>query len=201
MGEALMRPRPPTPGSAPACPLEPVLSPWKSDGDMGKYRPPLPGRCVIPMSEPREIEPKLEVPVENLPRLARSSLLKGAAPASKPANLVSVYFDTKKLKLRESGFSLRVRRTGRRLLQTVTRAPPGRRHDERRRAPVCGRGSARAPGPSSPASIFRRPDRLEGAGCCAVGRGATAVGCNPPRVLLATVLGSGCVSICARWPN
>jgi inorganic triphosphatase YgiF len=47
------------------------------------------------MSPPREIELKLEMPANNIARLNRSSLLKGAATAShKPATLVSVYFDT-----------------------------------------------------------------------------------------------------------
>jgi len=68
----------------------------------------------------REIELKLEVPAHGLARLGRSSLLKGATTASrKPATLVSVYFDTDKLKLRNKGFSLRVRRIGRRHVQTI----------------------------------------------------------------------------------
>ena len=72
------------------------------------------------MSPPREIELKLEVPAHSLARLSRSSLLKGAAPASrKVATLVSVYFDTDKLKLRRKGLSLRVRRIGQRHVQTI----------------------------------------------------------------------------------
>jgi inorganic triphosphatase YgiF len=73
------------------------------------------------MSHPREIELKLEVPIGNLPRLIASPLLNGAnASARKPANLVSVYFDTDKLKLRQRGLSLRLRHMGRRhVLQTV----------------------------------------------------------------------------------
>jgi len=72
------------------------------------------------VSPPREVELKLEVPVHCLGRLTRSSLLKGAGIAArKPASLVSVYFDTDKLKLRHKGLSLRVRRIGRRLVQTV----------------------------------------------------------------------------------
>ena len=72
------------------------------------------------MSSPREIELKLEVATRNLPRLAAGSVLKGAiTSAPKTANLVSVYFDTDKLKLRQHGLSLRVRRIGRRLVQTV----------------------------------------------------------------------------------
>jgi inorganic triphosphatase YgiF len=68
----------------------------------------------------RELELKLEVPVHSLHRLARSSLLQAARKKpSKPATLVSVYFDTDKLKLRNKGLSLRVRRVGRRHVQTI----------------------------------------------------------------------------------
>ena len=73
------------------------------------------------MSPPREIELKLDVPTYSLPRLTRSSAAKGSGQgrrASPPA-LVSVYFDTDKLKLRNKGLSLRVRRIGRRHVQTV----------------------------------------------------------------------------------
>ena len=53
------------------------------------------------MSPPREIELKLDVPIHSLPRLTGSPLLRGAAMSTrKPDSLVSVYFDTKKLKLR-----------------------------------------------------------------------------------------------------
>jgi triphosphatase len=72
------------------------------------------------MSLPREVELKLDVPIHSLRRLTGSSLLRGAsASARKPASLVSTYFDTKKLKLRDKGLSLRVRRIGRRHVQTV----------------------------------------------------------------------------------
>jgi inorganic triphosphatase YgiF len=72
------------------------------------------------MSQPREVELKLEVPIDSISRLTRSALLQavGKRP-SKPATLVSVYFDTEKLKLRDKGLSLRVRRVGRRHLQTI----------------------------------------------------------------------------------
>jgi inorganic triphosphatase YgiF len=72
------------------------------------------------MSPRREIELKLEVPAHSLVRLTRSALVKDASPPrDKPATQVSVYFDTDKLKLRKSGLSLRVRRIGRRYVQTV----------------------------------------------------------------------------------
>src|SRR5215813_190803 len=74
------------------------------------------------MSPAREVELKLEVPAHSFYRLARSSLLRAARKkSSKPATLVSVYFDTDKLKLRDKGLSLRVRRIGRRHVQTIKR--------------------------------------------------------------------------------
>src|SRR5262245_45669306 len=75
---------------------------------------------AYPMPPVREVELKLEVPTHNLNRLARSSLLQAARKkSSKRATLVSVYFDTDKLKLRDKGLSLRVRRVGRRHIQTI----------------------------------------------------------------------------------
>src|SRR5262245_40354324 len=72
------------------------------------------------MSPPREIELKFEVPIESLPELTRGPLLKRArSSGQKPASLVSVYYDTKKLKLRRKALSLRIRRKGRRVVQTV----------------------------------------------------------------------------------
>jgi triphosphatase len=72
------------------------------------------------MSPPREVELKLEVPADSLHRLARSSLLQARRKKpSKPATLVSVYFDTDKLKLPNKGLSLRVRRIGRHHIQTI----------------------------------------------------------------------------------
>src|SRR5204863_9758189 len=79
-----------------------------------------PVSAYFSMSAPREVELKLEVPADSLHRLARSSLLQAARKKPpKPATLVSVYFDTDKLKLRNKGFSLRVRRIGRRHVQTI----------------------------------------------------------------------------------
>ena len=69
---------------------------------------------------PPEIELKFEVPIESLPDLTRGPLLKGVRSSGrKPASLVSVYFDTKKLKLRRKALSVRIRRNGRRVVQTV----------------------------------------------------------------------------------
>ena len=78
------------------------------------------------MSPPREIELKFEVPESDLPRLTACSLLKGASDsAAKPVSLVSVYFDTDELKLHQKGLSLRVRRIGRRHVQTIKQENPG----------------------------------------------------------------------------
>src|SRR5262249_38183456 len=74
------------------------------------------------MSPAREVELKLEVPAHSFYRLAPRSLLRAARKtSSKPATLLSVYFDADKLKLRNKGLSLRVRRIGRRHVQTIKR--------------------------------------------------------------------------------
>jgi len=78
------------------------------------------------MSPPSEIELKLEVLESDLPRLTACSLLKGASDsAANPVTLVSVYFDTDKLNLHQKGLSLRVRRIGRRHVQTIKQENPG----------------------------------------------------------------------------
>ena len=78
------------------------------------------------MSPLREIELKLEVPESDLPSLTACSLLKGAShSAAKPVSLVSVYFDTDELNLHQKGLSLRVRRVGRRHVQTIKQENPG----------------------------------------------------------------------------
>jgi triphosphatase len=71
------------------------------------------------MSDPREVELKLEVPADSVARLRRSAVLHDGVKPRKPATLVSVYFDTKKRKLRSKGLSLRVRRIGRHHVQTI----------------------------------------------------------------------------------
>src|SRR3974377_805796 len=61
-----------------------------------------------------------------MPLLTASSLLKGARKAGrKPATLVSVYFDTDKLKLRQKGLPLRVRRIDRHHVQTIKQENSG----------------------------------------------------------------------------
>lgn len=72
------------------------------------------------MTPPREIELQLEVPEQALPRLTRSPLLRATRDwRQRLANLVSVYYDTDKQQLRKHGLTLRVRRIGRRYVQTV----------------------------------------------------------------------------------
>jgi triphosphatase len=69
------------------------------------------------MAASREVELKLEVPPRSLAQVTRN--LVGPAARKPPAELVSVYFDTKKLKLRKKGLALRVRQIGQRHVQTV----------------------------------------------------------------------------------
>ena len=69
----------------------------------------------------QEIELKLRVAPEDLPRLKELPPLAGARATSK--QLESVYFDTPDLRLRGRAVTLRVRRSGSRFLQTVKSAP------------------------------------------------------------------------------
>ena len=71
------------------------------------------------MSPPKEIEIKLQLPSANFARLGRVPLLRRAGRSKRSENQVSVYFDTKRLKLKDSGLTLRVRRTGNRYIQTI----------------------------------------------------------------------------------
>jgi inorganic triphosphatase YgiF len=75
------------------------------------------------MKAPRETELKLEIPIEAVRKLEESPLLRGLP--GKGADLVSVYFDTGKLKLRKMGLSLRVRQIDGQFLQTVKRSESG----------------------------------------------------------------------------
>lgn len=67
---------------------------------------------------PTEIELKLALAPEDIPRLLRHRLLKGGA-RSTTRHLHSVYYDTPRWELWERGTTLRVRRDGARWLQTV----------------------------------------------------------------------------------
>ena len=72
------------------------------------------------MKPPREIELKLEVPEQALTRLTRSLRLTQVG-TPRPTSLVSLYYDTDTQKLRKHGLTLRVRRIGRRYVQTIKR--------------------------------------------------------------------------------
>ena len=70
------------------------------------------------MTARRELEIKLELPPSSVGRLKKIPLLH-ALKAPKRATEVSVYFDTDKHKLRKNGLMLRVRRIGKRYVQTI----------------------------------------------------------------------------------
>jgi triphosphatase len=80
---------------------------------------------AISMTAPREVELKLDIPVEEMRKLEQSPLLRGNHLPGKRADLVSVYFDTGKQKLRKKGVSLRVRQIDGQFLQTVKRNESG----------------------------------------------------------------------------
>jgi hypothetical protein len=67
----------------------------------------------------REFEIKLDVPPTSLPALENIPLMRTLKQARKQAIEVSVYFDTDKQKLRRNGLILRVRRVGKRYIQTM----------------------------------------------------------------------------------
>ena len=71
------------------------------------------------MLAPREIELKLDLPLDALRKLKRSLLLDGNHVPGKSVDATSVYFDAGKLNLHKKGISLRVRQVDGRFLQTV----------------------------------------------------------------------------------
>ncbi len=74
--------------------------------------------------DPREIELKLRIPPEALPRLMNHRLLRRVAkggPVQK--RMVSTYFDTPDFRLMREQVALRVRKVGQRHIQTVKCAP------------------------------------------------------------------------------
>jgi inorganic triphosphatase YgiF len=78
---------------------------------------------LLTTAPPQETELKLDLAPSALSQFARSIARRGhAKPHSK--NIVSVYFDTDDYTLRKAGFTLRVRRDGRRSLQTVKQEGP-----------------------------------------------------------------------------
>lgn len=70
------------------------------------------------MSEPREIELKLDCEPSDLDTLRNHPLLREAAD-QESADLTSVYYDTADQRLREAGLGLRVRQHGERFIQTL----------------------------------------------------------------------------------
>jgi triphosphatase len=79
------------------------------------------GTAVV-MSSQKELEIKLQVDPPTLRRLGRIPLIKTLNKLPKHANEASVYFDTDKHKLRKKGLMLRVRRIGKRHVQTIKAA-------------------------------------------------------------------------------
>ncbi len=75
------------------------------------------------MSDPVEIELKLELDPADAARIGRVAPLKGSGFTE--ARLVSTYFDTADGDLRAAGYTLRVRRQGERRIQTVKAEGPG----------------------------------------------------------------------------
>ena len=71
------------------------------------------------MTEHREIELKLEIDPAALQQLRDDRANAIAAAEESRQRLSSVYFDTSKFRLRQAGFTLRVRAEGNRRLQTV----------------------------------------------------------------------------------
>ncbi len=71
------------------------------------------------MSTPKELEIKLELSPATLPRLKKIPLIRNLKRSARRSAEVSVYFDTDKHKLRKKGLMLRVRRIGKRYIQTI----------------------------------------------------------------------------------
>ncbi len=72
----------------------------------------------LPAAQDQEIELKLDLDPSDIERLAGSAFFAGAAEQ----NQESTYYDTTSDTLRQAGLSLRVRRTGKRYVQTVKAA-------------------------------------------------------------------------------
>jgi triphosphatase len=66
-----------------------------------------------------ELELKLLVDSADIPKLRRHALLKTQADGPRRQNLLSIYFDTSELALKQRRMALRVRRVGMRWIQTV----------------------------------------------------------------------------------
>lgn len=74
--------------------------------------------------DPREIELKLRIPPEALPRLMNHRLLRRVGKgAPVPKRMISTYFDTPDFRLMREQVALRVRKIGQRHIQTLKCAP------------------------------------------------------------------------------
>ena len=71
------------------------------------------------MTARRELEIKLALPPKSVGRLKKIPLIQALKASPKRATEVSVYFDTDKHKLHKNGLMLRVRRIGKRYVQTI----------------------------------------------------------------------------------
>lgn len=78
-------------------------------------------------ADPREVELKLRIPPEILPRLLQHRLLQRSTGAPPRKRLVSTYFDTPDFRLMHAQLALRVRKIGRRHIQTL-KCPPSVEH-------------------------------------------------------------------------
>lgn len=74
---------------------------------------------------PREFELKFDLATDALSQLKAESPFRSALGGARPKKLTSVYFDDSKRTLQKAGLILRVRRTGRRYLQTIKSSPDG----------------------------------------------------------------------------
>ena len=69
---------------------------------------------------PLEVELKLSITADHATALSRAAPLKAAAVGrASTAHLYSIYYDTPKFDLRDSGVALRLRRAGKRWVQTI----------------------------------------------------------------------------------
>jgi inorganic triphosphatase YgiF len=107
-----------------------------------------------------EIEIKLEIPASAASKVMRLPWLwRQASGEVQPARMVATYYDTPKRALRKRGVSLRIRRTGDKLVQTVKAAPNGERSPLRRaqwEAEVAGEGPELNLAPAEPFRDFSR---------------------------------------------
>ena len=78
------------------------------------------------MTDPKEVELKLELPPASLAKLGKIPMIRALKEPPKREAEVSVYFDTDTHKLRKHGVLLRVRHSGDRYVQAIKVAGNGR---------------------------------------------------------------------------